>query len=153
MNMASLFRARRAALWLLVSAALALGTPAVAQARGQSEVNAALRADPRIWNGLFALAIAREVSNRCDGPVEARTFRGRTHVLGLFNHARGLGFSRAEIEAFVDDEGEKAHLRAQVVQWFAQHGLSEGSAPARFCDLGRAEIAAGTFAGSFLRAR
>lgn len=135
---------------LATALALALAGPALGST--QAEANAALRADAEIWGGLMALAIAREVSDRCPG-LEARTFRGQTFVLGLYNRARGLGYPRAQIMAFIDDEAEKARLRTEVTAWFAARGLREGAAPDGFCTLGQAEIAGQTLAGSFLRAR
>jgi len=123
---------------------------APAHAETQAEANAALRADPEVWSGLMALAIANEVSERCPS-LEARMFRGRTYVLGLYNRARSLGYPRAQILAFIDDEGEKARLRREVTAWFAARDLTESSDQAGFCALGRDEIAGQTLAGSFLR--
>lgn len=134
---------------LILAGALALAAPAAAAT--QDEANAALRGDAEIWGGLMALAIAREVADRCP-TLEARTFRGQTFVLGLYNRARDLGYPRGQILAFIDDEGEKARLRREVTEWFAARGLSESSDPQGFCTLGQAEIAADTLAGSFLRA-
>jgi hypothetical protein len=143
---------RRAFSAVLVALALVAPTLAPAQATTQAQANAALRADPTIWNSLTALAIAREVGDRCPS-IEARTLRGRTHVLSLYNHARGLGYSRQQIMTFIDDRAEKARLRTEVTAWFAARGLREGAAADGFCALGRTEISTGTLAGSFLRAR
>jgi hypothetical protein len=137
----------------LVAALLGpVAAPVAAQDAAQAQANAALRADPEIWGSLTALAIARELGRRC-ATLEERTFRGRTHVVGLYNRARGLGFSRAQIMAFIDDDAEKARLRAEVTQWFAARGLREGGPSEGFCALGREQIAGGTLAGTFLRAR
>jgi hypothetical protein len=141
---------RRAVLTAALTAALAL--PAGAQALTQAQANALLRGDAEIWGSLTALAIAREVARRCDA-IDERTVRGRMHVVGLYNRARGLGASRAQIMAFIDDEAEKARLRTEVTAWFAARGLRENAAAEGFCALGRQEIAARTLAGSFLAAR
>lgn len=137
---------------LALAAALAAAPAIPAAATTQAEANAGMRADGQIWGGLTALAIAREIGNRCPS-IEARTFSGRAYVVTLYNRARSLGYSRAQIMAFVDDEGEKARLRREVTAWFAARGLREGSDPEGFCRVGRDEIAGGTLAGSFLRAR
>lgn len=141
---------RRAVLTVALVGALAL--PAGAQALDQAQANALMRGDAEIWGSLTALAIAREVARRCEA-IDERTVRGRMHVVGLYNRARGLGASRSQILAFIDDEGEKARLRAEVTAWFAARGLGEGDGPEGFCALGRAEIAGRTLAGSFLAAR
>lgn len=134
-----------------LAAALA-AAPAAAQATTQAQANALLRGDPEIWGSLTAMAIAREVGRRCP-TIDERTMRGRMHVIGLYNRARGLGATRSQIMAFVDDEAEKARLRTEVTAWFAARGLREGSPAEGFCALGRQEIAAGTLAGSFMSAR
>lgn len=136
----------------LLAVTLAAPLAAPAQSNTQSQVNTALRADAEIWNSLTALAIARELGDRCPS-IEARTLRGRTHVLGLYNRARALGYTRQQIVAFIDDRDEKARLRTEVTAWFAARGLREGAAAQGFCDLGQREISTGTLAGSFLRAR
>jgi hypothetical protein len=129
-----------------------LALPAAAQALSQEQVNAQLRADPEIWASLTALATARELARRCDS-LDERTVRGRMHVVGLYNRARGFGATRAQIMAFVEDPGERRHLRAEVMDWFASHGLRDGDPEPGFCALGRQQIAARTLAGSFLAAR
>ena len=134
----------------LLLAALAL--PAQAQDLSQAQVNERLRGDSEIWTSLTALAIARELARRCDA-LDERTVRGRMHVLGLYNRARGLGASRSQILAFVEDEGEKARLRAEVLAWFATRGLRDGDAQPGFCALGQQQIAERTLAGSFLAER
>jgi hypothetical protein len=137
----------------LLAVALLTAAPAAAQPpRSQAQANALLRADPEIWSSLTALAVAREVARRCP-TLDERTMRGRMHVLGLYNRARALGASRAQIMAFIDDEAEKARLRAEVTSWFAARGLREGMPETGFCTLGRTEISGRTLAGSFLAAR
>jgi hypothetical protein len=138
--------------FLALALAAALAAPAAAQATTQAEANAMLRNDPEIWGSLTAMAIAREIARRCEA-LDERTLRGRMHVIGLYNRARGLGASRSQIMAFIDDEAEKARLRAEVTAWFAARGLRPDDPPEGFCALGRQEIAAGTLAGSFLAAR
>lgn len=138
------------ALSLALSLALAVGAPA--QATTQAEVNAALRADAQIWDAFVAMAAAREISSRCAG-IEAREFRARTHVVSLYNRARSMGFTRPQIMAFIDDEGEKARLRAATIAWFGQNGVRVSDGAEAFCALGRSQIAQGTQTGSYLRAR
>jgi len=136
---------RAAALILSLLAAPAWATP-------QAQVNAALRADPAIWGTMQAMAIAREIDRRCD-TIERRSLRARAQLLSLYNRARALGYTRTQIEGFIDDEAEKARLRAEVLRWFGSRGLAADAPAEGFCALGRAEIAAGTPAGSYLRAR
>lgn len=138
----------------LLPAALSLGLAAgaAAQATTQAEVNAALRADPQIWTSFVAMAAAREIRDRCP-TIDSRDFRARAHVLSLYNRARGMGYSRAQIMAFIDDEGEKARLRAETIAWFGRNGVQVSDGADAFCALGQAQIAQGTQTGSYLRAR
>jgi len=131
------------------SAALGLATPAMATP--QDQINATLAADAQLWQGLFALAVADEIRKHCD-QVEARTMRATSAVWGLYNRARGYGFSRQEIRAFQTADSTEARMRAEVLAYFAANGVREG-APDTYCALGRSEIAAGTQAGELLRAR
>lgn len=120
-------------------------------ATSQQEINATLRADPQVWEGLFTLALADQLREFCP-TLEARTFRATRFVYGLYNQARSYGFSRAEIRAFQVDDGVEVALRARVTSYFDQNGVREG-VPETYCALGMAEIAAETPAGTLLRAR
>lgn len=133
----------------LVLAVTLAASPAMAVT--QDEVNATLRADAQVWGGLLALGIAHGISEICPS-FEARTFSGRLFLLGLYNRARSLGYSRAQIRDFVEDDAEKARLRTEVLAHFARNGARE-DAPDTVCALGRAEIAAGSLAGDYIRAR
>lgn len=135
----------------LVAAVMLGAAPLASLASTQAEVNATLSSDQRVWSSLVALAIADEIRTHCP-TIEAREFRTTTFVLGLFNHARGLGFSRQEIRAFQVHETTETRLRAEVNGYFAANGVREGAADT-YCVLGLAEIAAGSQAGEFLRAR
>lgn len=125
--------------------------PLAALASSQAEVNATLGGDTRVWSSLVALAIADEIRTHCP-TIEAREFRTTAFVLGLYNHARSLGFSRQEIRAFQVHETTEARLRAEVNGYFAANGVRAGAADT-YCAQGLAEIAAGSQAGEFLRAR
>ena len=124
---------------------------ASAQARSQAEVNAALRADAEIYDGLFSMGIAHGIRDNCPS-IDARDLRAHALALSLYNRARSLGFSRSEIRAFLDDRAEKDLLRRVVTEYLTERGVREGN-PETFCAQGRAEIAARSQAGTLLRAR
>ena len=121
------------------------------EGRSQADVNAALRADPEIFNGLYVLGIAHGIRDTCP-TIDARMLRANSVALSLYNHARSLGFSRNEIRAFLRDEANKAELRAIVIAYYNQQG-AQVEQPDTICALGLAEIAAGTPSGALLRAR
>ena len=131
--------------------ALVIGV-APALAMSQEEVNAMLRNDERIRGDLIHAGIVAHIVEECDafrGP--SRLVRG-AFFLSLRNHARRLGASRAQIDAFVDDEAEQARLDTEVRRYIESTGAHPDN-PASVCALGRAEIAAGTRIGRRLRER
>lgn len=130
--------------------ALALAVSPV-QATTQAEVNATLGGDAEIWSGLFALAMGNELQENCEA-IDVRTLRTTRFVYGLYSRARGFGYSRDQIRAFQRADSTEARLRREVMAYFAEHGVQSGDQQS-YCDLGRAEIAAGSQAGELLRAR
>jgi hypothetical protein len=126
-----------------------IATPALATP--QTEINATLRNDQSIWDGLFALALADQIRENCE-TIEARTFRATRFVYGVYSDARAYGFSRQEIRAFQVDDGTEAQMRARVQDYYTQHGVRIGASET-YCALGLAEISAGTPAGNLMRAR
>ena len=61
-----------------------------------------------------------------------------------------LGYSRGEIEEFIDDPIERARVEARADAYLAQNGASRGD-PASLCRVGRDEITAGSTIGRMLR--
>ncbi|MEZ5751041.1 MAG: DUF5333 domain-containing protein [Paracoccaceae bacterium] len=117
----------------------------------QDEINATLAADPQVWQGLYALALADQIRTNCP-TISARTLAATSFVWNVYSRARDHGFSRDEIRAFQVHPSTEARLRAEIGAYFTQHGVREGQ-PETYCTLGQAEIAAGTEAGELLRAR
>lgn len=132
-----------------VTAVTPLASPAAATS--QAQVNATLSADTQIWSGLYALALGNEIQENCSS-IDVRTFRATRFVYGLYSRARGYGFSRDEIRGFQRADSTETRLRAEVMAYFAENGVREGNEQS-YCDLGRAEIFAGSQAGELLRAR
>jgi hypothetical protein len=137
---------RRIPLAFAVLVVLAGALPAA-----QADVNVALRSNERIYNGLFAVAVADQVRKHCD-EIGPRMIRAMAFLHSLRAHANSLGFSDAEITEFIESREEKDLMRAHVMRYFEAKGVVEGQ-PETYCALGHAEIAAGSQAGALLRAR
>ena len=120
-----------------------LAAPLAAQSRP------GLPNEPEITEGLITVGMAYELSERCDG-LKARTLTGITTLLGLKNRARGLGYSSAEVDAFIDDDAEKDRLEAIARERLRGLGVVEDQ-PQSFCAVGRDQIARGTGVGRLLR--
>jgi len=126
---------------LLIAAALitAAGT---AQAQG-------LKDEAEIRNGLLIVGMAYEISRKCDD-LDARTLRGIQTLFNLKSRARGLGYSSAEVDAYIDDKAEKDRLEGIARAQLAQLGVVADD-PATYCAVGRDQIAKGTGVGALLR--
>ncbi len=110
-----------------------------------------LREATEINDGLFAVAIAREIKDYCP-TISARYFRAFTFLTSLKNKARDMGYSNDEIDAYVDNDEEKARMRERGEAYLAANGVSYDD-PQSFCALGREEIEKSSQIGVLLRAK
>lgn len=118
----------------------------------QAEINAMLRGDERLWNGLLTASIIAHIVRRCDALEGPSRFMRRAYFLPLYNRARSMGATRAQIEAFVEDEAEKARMEEATRRYITQRGARPDD-PESICALGRAEMEAGTPIGRRLSER
>ncbi|WP_296424939.1 DUF5333 domain-containing protein [Yoonia sp.] len=127
-------------------AALSLAGIALA---GSLSAQTALKDVPYVRDGLIDVGMAIEISDKCSS-IRARTFRGIGFLQSLKNHASALGYSDAEIEAYVDDGAEKRRLEAIAREKLAALGAVAND-ESSYCAVGRAQIAQGTQVGRLLR--
>lgn len=127
---------RRTALALCLVAAPAAANPPLAE---QAEIS----------EGLIAAAIAYEIGDKCDS-LDARLLRGIAFLNGLRSRASDLGYSDAEIDAYMDDRAEKRRLEAVARQRLRDLGGVEGDWDS-YCAVGRDQMAAGSQIGQLLR--
>jgi len=128
----------------LCAVAIVIATPAVALAKPP------LREVPRIYNGLYAIALADEIRQNCDS-LNGRVLKAIGILRGLRRHANDLGYSDDEIRTFIDSDAEKDRMRAKGEAFLAANGVSYDN-PDSFCTLGRAEIAKNSAIGALLKA-
>ena len=102
-----------------------------------------------ITEGLINTAIAYEIGQQC-GSISARMIRGITYLNSLRDRARQLGYTNAEIDAFVDNRTEKRRLEGIARARLADMGAVVGNSES-YCAVGRLEMAAGTAIGRLLR--
>lgn len=108
-----------------------------------------LKDEPSVRDGIIAVGIAYEIGAQC-GSIEARYLRGLSYLNELKATAASLGYSDAEIDAYIDDDAEKDRLEAVARQQLADLGAVPGD-EASYCAVGAAQIAAGTQVGQLLR--
>ncbi|MFB2532533.1 DUF5333 domain-containing protein [Paracoccus sp. p3-h83] len=104
-----------------------------------------------ITGKLVAARIADRIRRECDR-IDARLIYAYSEARGLKRDAERMGYSSAQIDAFLDSNSERARIYADAERWLAGKGAKSGDA-ASFCRVGQGEIAAKTYIGSFLRAR
>lgn len=121
--------------------AAAIATPAMALP--------GLGKEPRVTEGLINVAIAFEVSRVCPD-ISARRLRGINYLFSLKSTARDLGYSNAQIDAFIDNSSEKQRLEGIARTRLSRMGAKAGQ-PQTYCHVGRVEIAKGSDVGRLLR--
>jgi hypothetical protein len=108
-----------------------------------------LRDVAHVRDGILHVGMAHEISEKCSS-ISPRIFRGLGFLRSLERHARDLGYTEEEIDAYINDEAEKDRLEAIGRQALAEMGVVEGD-EATWCAVGRAEIAASSRIGWLLR--
>ena len=93
--------------------------------------------------------MAYEISQQCP-TINARLIRGYNYLNSLKSHARSLGYSNAEIDAYTSDRAEKNRLEGIARSRLADLGAIAGQGDT-FCNVGRAQMASGTPIGQLLR--
>lgn len=124
----------------IVLVLLMLSTPAF---------GAGLEKDAHVTEMLVAAQVGDIIRNTCPS-ISARMFVVFGEMLSLQRYATGQGNSESEIKAFLADKTQKARIKALALDHLAKAGVIEGDTES-YCVAGRAEIAAGTVAGSLLR--
>lgn len=135
--------AMRSVIAVVLSTVLAL--PAAALAKPS------LREVQEIEDPLFAVAVAKEVADYCDG-ISPRYLKGLGQLRRLRARANNLGYSDAEIRDYISSDAEKTRMRAKGEKLLAQNGVDYGK-PETFCTYGRAEIEKNSAIGVLLRAK
>ncbi|MEL6167982.1 MAG: DUF5333 domain-containing protein [Pseudomonadota bacterium] len=126
-----------------VLATLCLAVSAEAQTR------VALADDAELEAGLTVVAIGDMIRKSCDG-ISARPIRAYAYIWDLESRARSLGYSRDEIEAYIDSRPDKARIEAKARDWIVARG-GDPARPSTYCAVGRGEIAVGSTVGRLLK--
>ena len=136
-------RVRFAALVLAAFAAVGAGSGAGASALPPLSENSHI--NDRLLMGLIGNAIRRNCPR-----IDGNRMRALAELSALQRHAQSLGYSRAEIEAYVRDSEARADMLEQRRDWLEANGAVRGDAES-YCRIGEREIARGSYLGSLLR--
>lgn len=135
----------------IVKSLLLAGAAVLALPIGTAVAKPSLRDVPEVENIIFAAAVAYEVSNNC-ATIKARKLKALGMAWRLRSRANDLGYSDAEIRAYVESDVEKARIRAKGEKLLKANGVDYGK-PETFCTYGRAEIAKSSAVGVLLKAK
>ncbi|WP_407492660.1 DUF5333 domain-containing protein [Pseudooceanicola sp. MF1-13] len=128
----------------VLTTALLLGIGA-----GAATAKTPLRDVPEIDNQMFSVAMAVEISDKCES-IKPRTLKGLNFLMGLASKAKSMGYTSDEIDTYRKSDAEKARMRAKGEAYMRDKGLDPTSSD-DLCKLGQMEMAQGTQIGSFLR--
>lgn len=130
--------------------ALALSLVMAAGAAGAS-AGTGLKNESDINDGLLAIAVADKIRRECSS-IGARFFRAQGFINDLKSLAEHRGYSQADIDAYINDDVEKAKMRERRNAYFEARGASNLD-PESLCVLGRDEISRNSRIGHLLRAK
>ncbi|MCF2872122.1 DUF5333 domain-containing protein [Octadecabacter sp. G9-8] len=102
-----------------------------------------------VTEGIINAGMAVELDDNCN-EVSVRMIRGLNFLQGLKSHLRNLGYSNADIDAFIDNDAEKDRLEAIARQRLSDLGVVVGDA-STYCAVARGQIAQDTQIGQLLR--
>lgn len=100
---------------------------------------------------LIAARVADRVRRECP-TIDARIVYAWGQARALKRYAESKGYSRSEIDAFLDSKQDKARIYAAAEDYLTRNGAVKGDAES-FCRIGRNEIASKSVAGSLLVAK
>ena len=108
-----------------------------------------LRDVPEVDGTILAIGIADEIRKNFT-EISARMLTALAVIQRVGKHARALGYSEEEIDAYRKSDAEKDRLKAKRDTYLKQGGAAAGSADG-YCALGRVEIEKGGQIGALLR--
>lgn len=115
----------------------------------RAEAPVPLNQDDHITESLVAAQVGDIIRKSCSS-ISARFFVFYEKAAALEQYARDAGYTEEEVGLFLKNREEKARIRALADAHLAAAGVVAGDEET-YCAAGRAEIAAGTLAGSLLR--
>jgi len=130
----------------LAALAIALCTVGFA---GAVAAKPALKDVAHVREGIIATGMAFELSEKC-GSLSPRRIRGINFLFSLRTHAFDLGYSSAEVDAYINDKTEENRLKQIAYSRLRALGTAAGD-EASYCTVGRAEIAKKSAIGNLLR--
>jgi len=116
---------------------------------GAVQAKQKLRDIKAVDDAVFDVAVANKIRKECPD-ISGRVIKALTLYRSVRSHARSLGFTDDEIEAYGDSDVEKARMRAKGEAYLSARGVV-ASDPQSYCAVGRKEIQKSSRIGSLLK--
>ncbi len=110
-----------------------------------------LREVAEVEQAILVIGQADEIRRMCP-EIEPRRVKVVFFILSLENRARALGYSKDEIDAYLDSDADKARLKTKAASLLAAKGV-DTSDPQSYCAVGMREIQKSSQIGALLRAK
>lgn len=134
-----------------ILAALTVAMMATAAPAAPAAALEPLSQERYINDRLIAARIADRIRRECPS-IGARMIYAYSQARALERYALDKGYSRAEVDAFLDSKEDRKRIYAVADDYMARNGVRKGDAES-YCRLGRQEIQNGTVTGSLLVAK
>lgn len=108
-----------------------------------------LNEETHINDSLRAARIGDTIRKTCP-TISPRMYVVWKKARELERYALAQGYTRDEVELFLEDKAERARLKAEAADYLKKAGAVEGDAES-YCKVGRDEIAKGSLIGQLLR--
>ena len=130
---------------------LASVTFALAVASAGVSAQSGLHNEKDINDKLLVASLADKVNRGCDS-IKARYWAAHRFVNDLKAEAESRGYSRAEINSYIENKANRAAMRKRRDAYFESKGASSTD-PQSLCVFGHAEIQKQSQVGVLLRAK
>lgn len=117
----------------------------------QAEAKASLGTVTQVSNGILIVGIANEIRKKCPS-IDPRLVKAYFFMNSLKSHAKKLGYSSTEIDAYLDNKEEEAKIKMRGEAYLIQNGITKDD-PETYCALGRTEIKKSSQIGALLKAK
>jgi hypothetical protein len=108
-----------------------------------------LAEETHINDSLRAARVGDVIRKTCP-TISARMFVVWSKADDLKDYALAQGYTRKEVEAFIDNPDEKTRIKAEAAAYLAAAGAVAGDAES-YCKVGRDEIAKKSLIGTLLK--
>ncbi len=113
--------------------------------------NSPLHNEKEINDKLLIVSVVDKINRGC-GSIRVRFFKAQGFVNALKAEAQARGYSKAEVDRYIEDKAHRAAMRKRRDAFFVSKGASSTD-PQSLCVFGHAEIQKQSQIGVLIRAK